>query len=648
MLTKAIGEQYFGIRLSFQNPPVSGCPITDFYYRAEELMPMLSAFFWQYEVLTPELKYREDITVPIKLTSIHDWQDLALLLKQAEGDERRGVADKPGIIVDIGGRKITVKVPSDRFFADLGEMPDYQAETGADFSSITITVSTKSPDEQKKAMDVNVKSDNPIDGRLGYKKIFNLMSAHYGQAIDDGAIAKEVRLLLNGHKLTIGHSTVLPVLAAALYAAEVSRNRNCFVTGLMLLDLIQFRATTRPGNIVYNWKNALWHPSLYTTTREQDKQPQNIELAKVGGLHPMTHMGSFSDEFTHSPYQSDLKWANKKSVIILIDWLSHYAPFRETFGATIMPLNESQFMTAINQVANKDFKTNSAAHQLVFAHAVGSCIAERSKHLDLMLPRTVPTIISANLAAPVQQGNFLSQMSITTLERRPFYRIGKLTDQSSQLPILEVIKIIDPDFKENDLAFCLENVRLVPSELFKLVKELTNCNELIDFPNYIFSLQKDFPQQQFIYRLILSSKVLFDTLSQFSRSRFAFIASMGCCHGIKLAPKDFNDSLVIKALTGAANAYVFNSLSVTDHIDLCRDSCTYFSWLLLEKATIAKQVLGNIPGYQLSEMLLSIKNSLTGAQKAKIVENGYTQDPVLGRSFSMLGHDERFQMLSKP
>lgn len=639
MLRKEISDNYFAVKLTFEEPPIGGSSLKEFLYTSEQLIYLLSAFFWQYEILMPKIEYDPNRSVPIKLSNPTDWQDLALLLKQAEGEERRRVEEKPGVIADIGGRKIIVKVPSDRFFSDHGEMPFYACEFTSDEHSHTLTVSTSSVAELDKALIINEKGENPVDGRLGYKKIYSQMADFYKEPLQDVAIAKEMRSLLKGNKLSVGHCPVLPALTAALFAAEVSRNRNCFVSGLMWLDLIEFNARYAFRNdLPYTWKNSLWHPALYGLARKEDQLAENITLAKIGGLHPMTHMDSYKEEFKVSPYDTKLLWSNMKSLIILIDWLNCYTPFKTYFGATIVPLNKEQYEKAKGQQPGDVLEKGGQIKSMALAYAVGSCIAERQKSFEMMLPNKTLSLSDTPLQPEPTQDErrrFSAQHTITFLQQKPMYRLPKIEDSDANLAPLDLIKKIDPSFTEMDLKFCLSGSDLSGNEIYKLIHRLLQPKEPIDFNNLLLQFDRECNQHKFLYKLIISSRLLFDEFSKFHEKTSSFLITMGRVHGLRVGPTDFTDDITLDALRSAPNQYVFNKLKPEDFMALCKASTRFFVWLLLEKRDLASSVLTKFAPFEITELLIQSKGSFSDEQLQRLSEMNYKDHSNYGMNFSI-------------
>lgn len=118
----------------------------------------------------------------------------------------------------------------------------------------------------------------------------------------------------------------ISVLVAAWFLSEFSRNRSAYVSAKMLLDLIESEARMHCDGMPVIWRTVLAHPDLPLEGALNKVDPDRT-LNKIGGLHPMVHLGSFSEGFTHDPFHLDplrLEWAHVKTGAIMCEWLFCY------------------------------------------------------------------------------------------------------------------------------------------------------------------------------------------------------------------------------------------------------------------------------------------------------------------------------------
>ena len=115
----------------------------------------------------------------------------------------------------------------------------------------------------------------------------------------------------------------LPLLIVAIFLSEFSRNRATFTINKMLLDLLDMGMKMSCDDMNVDWKSVFVHPELELQGSCKAADPHET-LLKLGGLHSMTHKGSFN-EFGEDPYKLDpekLSWAQIKSTAILLEWVS--------------------------------------------------------------------------------------------------------------------------------------------------------------------------------------------------------------------------------------------------------------------------------------------------------------------------------------
>lgn len=147
----------------------------------------------------------------------------------------------------------------------------------------------------------------------------------------DGALDKEATL-----------ADCISVLVAAWFLSEFSRNRSAFLVGKMLLDLIDNRAKMKCDNLQVNWRIVLTHPDLPLEGALNKIDPDR-SLSRIGGLHPMAHMESFSDGFSEGPFHLNpryLEWSHVKSGAIMCEWLVRYL-LKQKINSKILNQTES-------------------------------------------------------------------------------------------------------------------------------------------------------------------------------------------------------------------------------------------------------------------------------------------------------------------
>lgn len=146
-----------------------------------------------------------------------------------------------------------------------------------------------------------------------------------GSSTADRLMAAQMLALLAGaQEMKLVESRVLPVLCAAWFLAEVSRNPRSFIVGLMTLDLLQAGVAIYPDGLRgFSFMEALWHPSKFLMSPKGLKIETLIgskDPDRWGGLHPMAHEGSYlemgSESWKGVPNTVQLKEAD-----IALHWL---------------------------------------------------------------------------------------------------------------------------------------------------------------------------------------------------------------------------------------------------------------------------------------------------------------------------------------
>jgi len=198
--------------------------------------------------------------------------------------------------------------------------------------------------------------------------------------------------------LTLKMPTCLPTLVAALFLAEFSRNAGAFISGKMLLDLIDVEAKLKCNSIPVTWSNALCHPN-YMNVPLSGKHATG-QWDKIGGLHPMTHTGSYDPDFLNGPTSMDrdhLSWAHVKMAVLACEWLSRYLTAHGV-DCTILSKTELESLTlattSAQGMAQNDPSSKPKAAQ--FLSEVMSLLHDR--HEKVLLLRSAHDIPSATLS----------------------------------------------------------------------------------------------------------------------------------------------------------------------------------------------------------------------------------------------------------
>jgi hypothetical protein len=247
-----------------------------------------------------------------------------------------------------------------------------------------------------------------------YPAIYSKLAADLGglaTAWQNSEVARQVRALLQGHQtLKIANSIGVPVLTAAFFLSECSRNFTAFHTGLMILDLIEKGIKT--GIAPCRWENVLWHPAVLNAQTELDKdvvrdsadRKHVRELVKDfesdksafdklvsrdarGGLHPMAHQGSVrqSKQFLYGKLKETLTMVRQVEATVLIRWLAALINDLGLYEAA--PVSE----TLSDQVDNQFDKmlvlqaAIARSTQEVDFSKLGSAVKKKKEKLDKLL-----------------------------------------------------------------------------------------------------------------------------------------------------------------------------------------------------------------------------------------------------------------------
>lgn len=151
-------------------------------------------------------------------------------------------------------------------------------------------------------------------------------------------ITQAVRQILNGSfNNSIGEYLVkeafadyLSIITASFFISETGRNPVSFLSGLILLDLIEFynlrriysARSNKPARKLANhfsWQNFFWSEN----NKHIDIYGNEVSSEKWGGIHPMAHDGSFQDEFQNDRFKINqpLTITRQKELDLVIRWL---------------------------------------------------------------------------------------------------------------------------------------------------------------------------------------------------------------------------------------------------------------------------------------------------------------------------------------
>ncbi len=116
--------------------------------------------------------------------------------------------------------------------------------------------------------------------------------------MSDAEIASAIRLILMGHTPKLGEASFVPNLVAAWFISEPIRNPSAFLSGMMLLDMIE-SGIVLPDTNGNNWY-ALYHTLVHPLKDSGEGKVQDLYGSKegidrFGGSHPMAHGGSVTD-----------------------------------------------------------------------------------------------------------------------------------------------------------------------------------------------------------------------------------------------------------------------------------------------------------------------------------------------------------------
>lgn len=636
-----IGSDYFGIRVNFNHAPISGLPFREFVFSGHELLVMLLQSCQKiYEIVLPQLHFTASLNFPLKAISPFEWLDFAQLLRDGKHHPKT-----PKLVLDLGGRKIIVHVPSDKYCYDYGELSLYTVranvpsptspfKTGGFILNESVDIPTDditNPDAKGKEP---VLSEGGKE-RLSYIDFYKALKTHYTDRMDDSVIVKECRRILSGHRLNSRHAKVLPLMAATMLGAEVSRNRACLVTGLMLLDLIESNvlAPSGSGNSdVYCFKNVLWHPELYdSSANERRTDPGLHALNGLGGFHPMAHQGSWEKEFhKEGPYQqqSQLTLSHIKSVVILIDWLSHF----RSNEFTVTKLNQEEHRqasqefeeTMMNNPPQRGVHQVGQLNKHILVNFIHPYIASRFSSFDCMLPLvSASTNVDANDALPSPEqlhyektmarlnqeaDDIVEEMKAKNAVLREAYlrrtdynpEIDKpyedeIEENSHDVPsCVAYLNRSDSSFTAATFQYCSKNT-VGHKELVTFFVKLTSLCEptSLSLGNMLVNMSP--AEKSAVYKLIFSSSHLFKKFSAAYTSVAAFISRLS-----NVTPLD---RALIEILLDKETAIVLNTLSGNDLYELCEGSRFFSREIMINFPTLFLKIINCMPHFKIAEII---------------------------------------------
>jgi hypothetical protein len=203
-------------------------------------------------------------------------------------------------------------------------------------------------------------------------------------SITDKKLAQQGRALLNGaQSLTIAPNEELPGTIAALFIAEVSREKRMLPIGLMLLDLIEVGARYGAGsNKEYTFEALL--------AGQGASQDSTIDRS-TGGKHPMCHDDSIKQAKTM--FES-FNPVTQKSVSVLVASLSLYLRQQPSdwrisgVGRTAdVKISKRQLTQVESNVAA------TSAKGMFYEKAVKEALQKRCDTLDCLLDPAKETVI---------------------------------------------------------------------------------------------------------------------------------------------------------------------------------------------------------------------------------------------------------------
>jgi hypothetical protein len=138
----------------------------------------------------------------------------------------------------------------------------------------------------------------------------------------DAEIAGAIRLILRGDVPKLGEANFIPNLVAAWFISEPTRNPSSFLSGMMLIDMIEsgIELPDGHGNNWYDLYYTLVHPLKdLGIGKVQDLYGSKDGVDRFGGSHPMAHGGSA----THSVPDEGKKLTavQQKEASLYFHWL---------------------------------------------------------------------------------------------------------------------------------------------------------------------------------------------------------------------------------------------------------------------------------------------------------------------------------------
>ncbi len=680
---KKFRDDYGGIKVTFSKAPIKEFPsLTSFVFSDRMLLDwFLKSLPRVYEMVMPPMEFQPDFPYPVKATTPADWLDAAQLPVQATGK----TSQNPRFIMDVGGRKIGMNIPSDRYVFDMGELPVYAAYYGLkpkNDSHDTFNILICDPGDEEQFTDSTLKAKDYINSRLGYLTIYDFLKEHYKDDLSSPEIVKACRQILKGERLPKKHAPVIPVMLAALMLSEVSRNRASLLATLMLFDLMESRipAPTERSLNTYRFENILWHPAW--SSAKSDKKLKNAVMA-IGGFHPMAHNGSWIKEFSEGPYQDkEDGWSNIKSISILIQWLTH---------VSLKNINSNfDNQMQVTRLTNVEYEMAQQAFELelIECKAIGKlteyCILntyllplinQRFSHFDNMLNATPEVELSdraylckhgaeiytsplgsdkqvegadekdAEIAVRQQEMNAEVQVAVAehqslvaAYKNERYQRQLEATSfaQSYDASLIEKIKALTPDkyreffndhcegFKWELFLSCRENRNISATRIIFIIRKLYLLNKpyVLSLASMLLNLSAE-EERIIVYKVILGNSDLIQKYN-YARNIGGFIVALSHQHPVR--------SSLINVLLEPNQRNLLLEMSTESLSEIIKSSTLFFKKLLLEVPEIIRRLSETLPPYELSEYAVKVveREGLDEKEIEKIRRFNYVKSIDLG------------------
>jgi len=244
----------------------------------------------------------------------------------------------------------------------------------------------------------------------GFAEAFDRYYA-VSSALSPSSLAKEMRSILKGTRLSDEQLYFLPNLIAAWFYSEAGRNNTSILSGLILLDFIEAGVVHMDGDAhnLYTWKHTLVHPRKPKDSRIditiKDLYGNPLELGQFDGMHPMAHgkgaagkgKGSVRDAAAKLATKEKLTPVRQKEGHLLIHWLHERLKVTHpglsvvtTPVTTILPLSTPDYkeideLLKDESLSRKKQKVSSLKRKWEILQIIKQLIQERLSTLDLLL-----------------------------------------------------------------------------------------------------------------------------------------------------------------------------------------------------------------------------------------------------------------------